>query len=136
MTRMRYVVTGGTGFIGRRIVSAILARNDDADVWVLVRRESLSRFEKLATQWGDRAKPLVGDLTAANLGLTEAAVTELGAVDHVVHCGAVYDVTADDEAQRAANVDGTKAVVDLALRVGATLQHVSSIAVAGTFRGE
>ena len=136
MTRMRYVVTGGTGFIGRRIVSAILARNDDADVWVLVRRESLSRFEKLATQWGDRAKPLVGDLTSPNLGLTEAAVAELGAVDHVVHCGAVYDVTADDEAQRAANVDGTKAVVDLALRVGATLHHVSSIAVAGTFRGE
>jgi thioester reductase-like protein/NAD(P)-dependent dehydrogenase (short-subunit alcohol dehydrogenase family) len=54
----------------------------------------------------------------------------------VVHCGAVYDVTADDDAQRAANVDGTKAVIDLAKRVDATLHHVSSIAVAGTFPGE
>ena len=52
MTRMRYVVTGGTGFIGRRVVSAILARNDDAEVWVLVRRESLSRFERLADAVG------------------------------------------------------------------------------------
>ncbi|GAB7071847.1 SDR family oxidoreductase [Mycolicibacterium hodleri] len=135
MSRMRYVVTGGTGFIGRRVVSAILARTDDSDVWILVRRESLSRFERLAAQWGERVKPLVGDLTSANLGLSEAAVAELGSVDHVVHCGAVYDVTADDEAQRAANVDGTKAVVDLALRVDATLHHVSSIAVAGTFPG-
>ena len=48
MARMRYVVTGGTGFIGRRVVSRILARSRDAEVWVLVRRESLTRFERLA----------------------------------------------------------------------------------------
>ncbi|MDT7790878.1 MAG: hypothetical protein QOD59_314 [Mycobacterium sp.] len=140
MARMRYVVTGGTGFIGRRVVSQILARSDDAEVWVLVRRESLSRFERLATEgdqaWGDRAKPLVGDLTAANLGLTDEAVAELGAVDHVVHCAAIYDITADDADQRAANVDGTRAVIDLAHKLGATLHHVSSIAVAGTYHGE
>ncbi len=100
MARMRYVVTGGTGFIGRRVVSQILARSDDAEVWVLVRRESLSRFERLATEgdraWGDGAKPLVGDLTAENLGLTDRAVAELGDLDHVVHCAAIYDITADD----------------------------------------
>src|SRR5579859_2500903 len=113
MGRMRYVVTGGTGFIGRRIVSQILARPDNAEVWVLVRRESLTRFERLATEgdqaWGERAKALVGDLTAANLGLTEEALAELGDVDHIVHCAAIYDITADDAAQRAANVDGTRA---------------------------
>jgi thioester reductase-like protein/short-subunit dehydrogenase len=133
---MRYVVTGGTGFIGRRVVSAILTRDDDPEVWILVRRGSLSRFERLAEDWGDRAKPLVGDLTAPALGLSEDTVAELGGVDHVVHCGAIYDVTADDDAQRAANVDGTRAVIDLAVRVDATLHHVSSIAVAGTFPGE
>ncbi|MBP1819759.1 SDR family oxidoreductase [Mycobacterium sp. OAE908] len=133
---MRYVVTGGTGFIGRRVVSEILARSHDAEVCVLVRRNSLGRFERLATEWGSRAKPLVGDLTAADLGLTDEAITELGAVDHVVHCAAIYDITADDVSQRAANVEGTRAVIDLCRRLDATLHHVSSIAVAGTYRGE
>ena len=133
---MRYVVTGGTGFIGRRVVSLILARGDDAEVWVLVRRESLARFERLATDWGERAKPLVGDLTAPNLGLTDEAIAELGTADHVVHCAAVYDLTAAEDTQRAANVDGTRAVIGLARRLDATLHHVSSIAVAGDYRGE
>jgi thioester reductase-like protein/short-subunit dehydrogenase involved in D-alanine esterification of teichoic acids len=136
MARMRYVVTGGTGFIGRRVVSQILGRAEDAEVWVLVRRESLARFERLALEWGERAKPLVGDLTATNLDLTDEAVAELGTVDHVVHCAAIYDITADDASQRAANVEGTRAMIDLARRLDATLHHVSSIAVAGTYRGE
>ncbi|MGB8403256.1 MAG: SDR family oxidoreductase [Mycobacterium sp.] len=133
---MRYVVTGGTGFIGRRVVSRILESRDDAEVWILVRRASLSRFEQLAADWGTRAKPLVGELTSADLGLTDEALAELGPVDHLVHCAAIYDMTADAESQRAANVEGTRAVIELARRTGATLHHVSSIAVAGNFRGE
>lgn len=131
MARMRYVVTGGTGFIGRRVISQILKRDPDAEVWVLVRRASLGRFERLALTWGERAKPLVGDLTAAGLGVTE----DLGTVDHVMHCGAVYDITADDDAQRAANVEGTRAVIELTRALDATLHHVSSIAVAGDYHG-
>lgn len=136
MARMRYVVTGGTGFIGRRVVSELLDRSDDAEVWVLVRRESLARFERLAMDWGARVKPLVGDLTAADLGLTEEAVAELGTIDHVVHCAAIYDITAGENVQKAANVEGTRAVIQLARRLDATLHHVSSIAVAGSYRGE
>lgn len=136
MARMRYVVTGGTGFIGRRVVSEILARSQAAEVWVLVRRSSLGTFERLATEWGDQAHAVVGDLTADGLALTEDAVAELGTIDHVVHCAAIYDMTADERRQRLANVDGTRAVIDLARRLDATLHHVSSIAVAGTYRGE
>jgi thioester reductase-like protein/NADP-dependent 3-hydroxy acid dehydrogenase YdfG len=136
MVRMRYVVTGGTGFIGRRVVSRLLDARPDAEVWVLVRRASLGRFECLASQWGERAKPLVGDLAKPDLGLSQQAIAELGNVEHVVHCAAIYDITAAEDEQRAANVEGTRAVIELARRLDATLHHVSSIAVAGDFRGE
>ncbi|SOJ53620.1 Fatty acyl-CoA reductase [Mycobacterium simulans] len=118
---MRYVVTGGTGFIGRRVLSRLLENRPDARVWVLVRRESLGRFERLASQWDERVTPLVGDLT--ELESTEETIAELGEVDHLVHCAAV-------------TVDGTHAAVALAQRLNATLHHVSSIAVAGDFAGE
>lgn len=130
---MNYVVTGGTGFIGSRVVARLLARDPDAQVSVLVRRESLGRFERLAADWGPRAKALVGDLTEPGLGVDAA---ELGAVEHVVHSAAIYDMTAPEEAQHAANVEGTRAVVGLARQLGATLHHLSSIAVAGDFHGE
>lgn len=135
MCRMRYVVTGGTGFIGRRLVDRILALPGSTAVHVLVRRESLGRFERLAQRWDDRVQPLVGDLTTPDLGLTDAALADLGRVDHVLHCAAVYDISAPEEHQRAANVDGTRAVITLARRLDATLHHVSSIAVAGNHRG-
>ncbi|OBK19898.1 SDR family oxidoreductase [Mycobacterium asiaticum] len=131
---MRYVVTGGTGFIGRRVVRRLLDSDADAQVWVLVRRQSLGRFERLAQEWGERAKPLVGELP--ELDLSDGVIDELGAVDHLVHCAAIYDITVGETEQRAANVEGTRAVIALAQRLEATLHHVSSIAVAGDFRGE
>lgn len=131
---MRYVVTGGTGFIGRHVVSRLLETRPDARVWVLVRRRSLGRFERLAAAWGERVKPLVAELP--ELDLSDEARAELGEIDHVVHCAAIYDITAGEAEQRAANVEGTRAVIGLAQRLNATLHHVSSIAVAGDFRGE
>ncbi len=131
---MRYVVTGGTGFIGRRVVSRLLGSQPDAQVWVLVRRQSLGRFERLALDWGERAKPLVGELP--ELDLSDETLAELGQVDHLVHCAAIYDITVGEAEQRAANVEGTRAVIELARRLDATLHHVSSIAVAGDFPGE
>ncbi len=133
MCRMRYVVTGGTGFIGKRLVDRILALPDTTAVHVLVRRESLGRFERLALSRDDRVQPLVGDLTTPDLGLSDTVLDV--EVDHIVHCAAVYDIAAAEDRQRAANVDGTRAVIALARRLDATLHHVSSIAVAGNYRG-
>lgn len=127
-----YIVTGGTGFLGRHTIARLLERDPSGRIHVLVRPGSVSKLEHLAHRWagGDRVHALVGDLTEPSLGL-EAPPP---AADHVVHLGAIYDLTAGEE-QASTNIDGTLSVIDLAAGVGATLHHVSSIAVAGDHRG-
>ncbi|MFI1914082.1 SDR family oxidoreductase [Nocardia sp. NPDC020380] len=137
-----YIVTGGTGFLGRRVVAALLERDPQAVIHALVREASVAKLREMAAGWGaeDRVFPLVGDLAAPSLGLQ--GVEELGYAgaaphaDHVVHLGAVYDMTADEEVTYAANVAGTRAVVDLSRAIGAMLHHVSSVAVAGDHKGK
>ncbi|BBY11881.1 short chain dehydrogenase [Mycobacterium marseillense] len=119
------------------MVSRLLESRPDAQVWVLVRRPSLGRFERLAAGWGERVKPLVAELP--ELVLSDEVLAELGEIDHVVHCAAIYDITAGEPERSAmyvANVEATRAVIGLAQRLDATMHHVSSIAVAGDFRGE
>ncbi len=134
---MDYFVTGGTGFIGRYLIERLLRR--DGDVHVLVRAGSVGKLEERMAQWGHprRVHAVVGDLTAPRLGLDDAQVTALkGKVDHFFHLAAVYDMTADDERNRAANVDGTRHAVELANALEAgCFHHTSSIAAAGLHKG-
>ncbi|MBC7375046.1 MAG: SDR family oxidoreductase, partial [Frankiales bacterium] len=132
-----YLVTGGTGFLGRHLLER-LVRRPDADIHVLVRKGSVERLEAHAarTPGGERIHPVIGDLGADGLGLRAADRTRLAGVDHVVHLAALYDMTAGDERNRQTNVEGTRRVVDLANALGAgCLHHVSSVAVAGEYAG-
>ncbi|HEY8640363.1 MAG TPA: SDR family oxidoreductase [Solirubrobacterales bacterium] len=135
---MNYFVTGATGFIGRNLVELLLQR--EGTVYVLVREGSKGRLEELRRRWGvgeDRVVGIVGDVSQPRLGISDADLERLrGQVDHLFHLAAVYDMTADAESQRLANVQGTRHMVDLAEAVEAgTVHMVSSIAAAGLFHG-
>ena len=134
-----YLVTGATGLIGRHFVELLTARPDTERIWVLVRERSQDRLAALARDWGapELVTPVLGDISQPGLGVGAKQVTALtGAVDHVVHLAALYDVTADDETSVLANVDGTRHVIELAGQIGAgCLHHVSSVAVAGDYAG-
>ncbi|MCW2605375.1 MAG: short chain dehydrogenase [Frankiales bacterium] len=132
-----YLVTGGTGFLGRHLLERLL-RRPDADVAVLVRASSRERLQVLAARLpgGERLRAVVGDLSADGLGLSDADRAGLAGVEHVVHLAALYDMTASDELNRETNVAGTRRVVELANALGARhLHHVSSVAVAGEHPG-
>jgi NAD(P)-dependent dehydrogenase (short-subunit alcohol dehydrogenase family) len=137
---MHYFVTGATGFIGRRLVRRLLERKG-AIVHFLVREKSAQRVDELLDYWGvDKAQavPVHGDLTLPGLGITktERSKLEHRKIVHVFHLAAVYDLKADEAAQRAANIDGTRNAVLFANELGATcLHHMSSIAAAGLYEG-
>ena len=134
---MTYFVTGATGFIGRNLVGELLKR--EGTVHVLVREGSKGRLEELRSRWGvgeDRVVAVVGDLTQPRLGCDEQIADLHGKIDHFFHLAAIYDMTADAENQRVANVEGTRGAVELAGAIEAGRFHmVSSIAAAGLYRG-
>ena len=135
---MSYLVTGATGFIGRHLVELLLERG--GTIYVLVREGSKGRLEELRNRWGvdeRRVVGIVGDLSQPGLGVSDEDVARLfGDVEHLFHLAAIYDMAADGDSQRLANVDGTRHMVELAEAIEAGHVHmVSSIAAAGLYRG-
>jgi NAD(P)-dependent dehydrogenase (short-subunit alcohol dehydrogenase family) len=131
-----YFVTGATGFIGRNLVEKLLER--EGDVYVLVREGSRERLDALIERWGaaDRIKPVAGDLREPLLGVSEEDRAALKGVEHFFHLAAIYDMTADETQNAMLNVGGTQNAVQLANELGAgVFHHVSSVAVAGRYKG-
>lgn len=135
---MSYFVTGATGFIGRYLVQNLLQR--EGVVYVLCREQSLDKVKKLREKVADldgRVVPVIGDLTAPALGLSPADIDRLrGQITHFFHLAAVYDMSAGEEEQISANIEGTENAIEAAetLQAGC-FHHTSSIAAAGMYPG-
>ncbi|MFM6987228.1 MAG: SDR family oxidoreductase, partial [Arenimonas sp.] len=135
---MAYFVTCATGFIGRFLVGNLLKRK--GTVYVLVRKGSQGKLQDIGARMGwdmKRVVSVTGDLGKAKLGVSATQLKALkGKVKHFFHLAAVYDMTADAETQKTANIDGTRHALDLAaaLQTGC-FHHASSIAAAGLYPG-
>ena len=112
---MTYFVTGATGFVGRFLVDKLLQRK--GNITVLVRKGSEKRLDAIAERMGwDRKRITVvnGDLSKPKLGLTPTQVKALtGKVQHFFHLAAIYDLSADAESQKVANVEGTTIIASM-----------------------
>ena len=125
------LVTGGTGFIGRYLLTQLAKRGDPT--YLLVRAGSRGKADAIiqALGAGARVRPLEGNITVFGLGLRAADRTRLKGAD-VYHLAAVYDLEAPEDESERVNVEGTRNVVRFAEAVGGRIHHVSSIAVAGS----
>lgn len=115
---VQFFVTGGSGFLGRHLLARLNA--DGHRVLALARSD-----EAAATVAGLGAEPVRGDLETLK-DLTET----VRGTDVVVHAAASTEQSARRGQLHRANVEGTRAVVELARAAGVPrLVHVSTEAV-------
>ncbi len=136
---MSAFVTGGTGFIGKRLVRRLLER-DREPVHILVYKPTPELVTSLKEFWGadaDRVALIEGDISKPDLGVAAKDARKLkGKIDHFFHLAAVYDLTADPAQVVTANVAGVANALAFAKSVKAgCFHHVSSIAAAGLSDG-
>lgn len=128
MPRVKAFVTGGTGFIGKRLVRKLRERGDD--VVALVRTPSKAdELRELGVQIVE------GDLS------NEAAIRQgVAGADAVFHVGATYKVgipKTEHAAMYDANVRGTERVIDNAVEADVSrIVYVSTGNVYGNTRGQ
>jgi dihydroflavonol-4-reductase len=123
----KIVVTGGTGFIGSRLVSK-LAKDENNDVYAIVRKSSDLKSLKECV---DRITLLYGDVTDASTlgGMFDGA-------DEVYHCaGLTYMGNRKNDLLKKINIEGTRNVLGACRKAGIRrVVHVSSITAVGISR--
>jgi len=123
---MTCLVTGATGFIGRRLVRRLVAAHDPASVVCLVKAPATSlERDALETFRSSDLRLIEGDLLDQPVS-AEAPPR----VDAVFHLAANIDTDAPEEALRV-NDEGTRRLLDWLRPVsrGARIMYASSVAV-------
>ena len=117
---MHYFVTGATGFIGRRLV-AQAARAQGGDRVLPGARQVGEAHRRAARVLGRRQDPRGAGPRRSRPARPRdhqgrAQASSRARITHFFHLAAVYDLKADEESQRIANIEGTRNVVLLRQR--------------------
>ena len=137
-----HLVTGATGFVGRRLVSALLQKG--STVWALVRPHARSARDRIEDVWPDclkthpgRLRAIEGDITRAHLGIAPAIKAELKQ-HRVVIWHLAASLSFRERRTRSVyltNVVGTAHVLALANEAGSHLYYMSTAFVCGRRKG-
>jgi long-chain acyl-CoA synthetase len=133
------LLTGATGFLGMEVLARLLERTDH-EVLCLVRAgdhdAAEARLDAVLANLYHDASRYRGRVHALHGDLTSGIAAPKGEVDVVCHCAASISFDLDLDEAREINVDGTRAMLELARAAGARrFVHVSTAYVAGTHAG-
>lgn len=151
MSRGVLFLTGATGSVGVEVVRLLLQQRSHETVYLLIRgrttehtRERWERLLAIASE-GDlhpedvpNFKPVPGDITALDLGMSASDISNLvDEVTEVLHIAAEVKFDMPLDWCRTINVEGTRYTLGLAERFRhlEKFGHVSSLYVAGRRRG-
>lgn len=139
-------MTGFPGFLGYHLLESLLQEWPEATFHLLVQPLFVEKAEaELGLLQGkyenvtNRVSIIPGDIAAANLGLPAKSLLSLfGAITHVFHLAAIYDLAVPKKIAYQVNVNGTIHILD-ALERMPNLQkfiYFSTCYVAGTRTGK
>jgi len=141
---MSILLTGATGFLGGELLVRLIEQTDREIITLVRAEDDAAAAARLDATLGvllppDRLAPgrvraVAAHLDQPGLGRPDRDLDALVAdVDAVVHCAASVQFTLPLDEARSINVDGTRAVLDLAARAPALERfvHVSTAYVAG-----
>jgi thioester reductase-like protein len=133
------LITGFPGFIGGRLVEALLEESPEARVVALVEPRMAEKAEQQAAKLdGGRIEVLPGDITKRRLDLGDVDYERLaGELTAIYHLAAIYDLAVPLELATKVNVDGTGNVLTLCEDCERLerLHYVSTAYVAGDRSG-
>lgn len=140
LSKRTLLVTGGDGFIGRRILSHFL--DQDMRIVLLVQPKFQETTARMLNAWDRRPSTeaelemVPGDITRDALDLDEAEGKDLReTTTDIIHLAAAYDLALDEPTGQAINVRGTQKVLDFARtcenldRIG----YMSTTAISGDY---
>ena len=141
------LVTGTTGFLGAHLVARILTETKANVVCAVRGANGLERQRDMLVQLGimpdddvfrQRVSCASMDLSKPRLGLEDKAWAALAdSIDGIIHCGAWVHHVFDYPTLRAANVNSTKALLELAVsaKEASPMAFVSTISSASVVEG-
>ena len=114
-------ITGATGFIGNKLLKALIEETDLKSFKLLVRNkekaaEILSELTKIVESSGKKIEFLKGDITQLNLGLTTDELTSLKDIAEVYHLASNISLSNEEKDKESifnVNINGTKNILEV-----------------------
>jgi hypothetical protein len=157
LRKRRLLITGGTGFLGKVLLSILLRHHPEIGrIFLLIRgdrKSSLNRFrreildsaalgpvrEYLGASFDryveEHVAVIAGDITEPGLVTDGAELLEGAPLDAVIHCAGLVNFEASLEKALAINVTGVDHVIAFCRKYQAALLHVSTCYAAGAADG-